>query len=132
MARLERQSAVRATRELSFVSDPIALDGFPYYEALFIAETSTAIRIARYVHTEAAAISGDTVGVIMMLGTITEPTKFATWTTGVTVSLGTVVTVPVNRNNNFLAAEETLILRSQTGKARAGIVVVQVDLNEVS
>lgn len=116
----------------SIIIPNIALDGIGRMRIVpFIAISESAISKIRMVYTEAAAISGGGVGTPMMLGTSSHPLLFATWNSEGTKAQWSVVEIPIISLNNFMATDEVMVFEIMPGKANAGVVTIQIDINEV-
>lgn len=126
-------SRTRAIRSFSYRFENIPLDSWKARRDGFTAEVETAIRSVRMIYARPAntVIDGKG-GTNLLLGTIADPTKFASWVTPETATDGEVIAVTLAPDARFLSAGETLCLRNSMGKQGAGIVCVQVELQENS
>lgn len=126
-------SRTRAVRNFPFRFENVALDSWKGRRDGFTAEVETAIRLVRMIYARPASTTIDGKGgTNLMLGTISDPTKFASWVTPETATDGEVIAITLSPDARFLAAGETLCLRNGMGKQGAGVVCVQVELQENS
>lgn len=124
-------SKTRAVRGISFRFDNVALDSWKGRRDGHTAEVDTTIRLVRMIYTRPANVSpSGKGGTNLLLGTIAHPAKFASWVTPESASDGQVVTITLPPDTRTLVAGETLCLRNGNGKKNAGIVCIQIELQE--
>lgn len=121
----------RAARRISKTSLPIALDGWKSTNYLHVADRRTSVRRAWVTFVAPANIGGgETSGVLMMLGTLEDPLKFSTITSATTQTLGDNIELPISPTSAFLEVNEVLTINTAIGKTGAGIIIVQIELDE--
>lgn len=130
MARVASETRGREARRFPRSTPTLPLDGTPVMELVHAADKRTAIRKARVIYVMAAAVTGSSYGVNVQIGTYAHPNKFTVHTTGASKALGAVDTISL-AGENYLEADECLVVRTSYGKTGAGAVVVQFELNEV-
>lgn len=121
----------RAARRISKTSLPIALDGWKSTNYLHAADRRTAVRRAWATFIAPASIGGaETSGVLVMLGTLDDPLKFSMVTSATSQALGDNIEFPISPTSAFLEANEVLTINTAIGKTGAGIIIVQIEMDE--
>lgn len=121
----------KVVRSLSVAARGVSLSGIPVEYDLHTAESDTVVRKIRMIYIEPASVANDEIGVTLMLGTNSDPTRFAVWNSDVSSSAWSVVNVPISCTSNILYADETLVLRVGKGKTGAGMVSIQIEIHEL-
>lgn len=110
----------------------IALDGMPIFADLFIADGEWSVDEIKVGYTAVAAIPGGlTRGTNVVLGTYTQQTKFVTWNSLTSATLGQVVSLSLNKDKRVLSNNEMLTLRTFGTLANAGMISVYVYLSRL-
>lgn len=129
MAKTETQSRGKVTRETTVMISAVTLTNVAAMYAPHTATVNERVKKITMTYIGAAAASGS-VGVTLMLGTHNNPTKYAVWVSETTKAQWSVVDITVNKDSNDLDSGDVLVLRVGTGKTKAGLVSVQIDLSE--
>lgn len=110
------------TIDFTLRTRPIALDGAPIYESLYSAETIVTLRAVKIVYDETTSSDA---GTVIRIGKIGSPSFFATYTTEISMTAGTIKVLP--QISNTLAPHETLTVNCDGLKSGAGIASVQIE-----
>lgn len=129
MAKTETQSRGKVTRETTVVISSVTLSSVAASYVPHTATVNERVKKITMTYVVAAAASGS-VGVTLMLGTSSNPTKYAVWISETTKAQWSVVDIAVNKDSNDITAGDVLVLRVGTGKTKAGMVNVQIELSE--
>ena len=129
MAKTETQSRGKVTRETTVVISSVTLSGVAASYAPHTATVNERIKKITMTYISAATAAGS-VGVSLMLGTHNNPIKYAMWISETTKAQWSVVDIPVSKDSNDLDSGDVLVLRVGTGKTKAGMVNVQIELSE--
>lgn len=109
----------------------IALNGLPVMADLFLARGVWSVDSIDVVYTEAANITGVSKGVVLIIGTPSDQTKIATWSSSLTATLDQVVSLNLNMDKRVLNDGDLLKLQTFGTLANAGMISVYVYLSRL-
>lgn len=105
-------------------TNTIALDGASVRTAIYTAVNQIRIVLARVIYDEATTSH---TGVQVRIGIYGAPNFFAFFITEINKSISETTVIPIGQNG-ILAANETLIVECDGGKAGTGAITIQVEL----